>query len=192
MQKNIDCFNKNKYVLVKDAINKNVCSLLTLYALFDENQNFKSEGDGTQVPNAHSKYADPLMESLLVHSWQIIEQNTGLQLSPTYSYYRVYRNGDDLKPHKDRPSCEISATVFLGFQYSKEYSWPIIMDGHSIKMEPGDLVIYRGTELEHSREIFDIGDQESFHVQTFIHYVDKNGPYSEWEFDKRIGIGVKQ
>ena len=39
-----------------------------------------------------------------------MQKETGLQLIPTYSYARIYKKGDILKRHKDRPSCEISTT----------------------------------------------------------------------------------
>ena len=55
-------------------------------------------------------------------------------------------------------------------------------------MDPGDLVIYRGCEIEHWREVFE-APKDSFHVQFFCHYVDANGPYAEWENDKRPFIG---
>ena len=29
----------------------------------------------------------------------------------------------------------------------------------------------------------------SYHIQMFCHYVDVNGPYAEWKFDKRPFIG---
>jgi hypothetical protein len=33
---------------------------------------------------------------------------------PTYSYARIYANGDELKKHRDRPACEVSVTLHLG------------------------------------------------------------------------------
>ena len=44
-----------------------------------------------------------------------MQKETGLDLCPTYSYARLYKkDGDELKRHKDRPSCEISTTINLG------------------------------------------------------------------------------
>ncbi|MDA9954284.1 hypothetical protein N9D61_08205, partial [Planktomarina sp.] len=108
MKTNIKKFEKNGYVIVKSAISNEIRDFVTQYALFDEMQDFTP--DGSQVPKAHSKYGDPAMESLLISLQDVMEKNTGLTLFPTYSFYRVYRNGDELTVHKDRPSCEISAT----------------------------------------------------------------------------------
>lgn len=180
-------FKDKKYCLIKNCINEEIRDFITQYALFDEMQDYTP--DKFQVVSAHSKYADPAMESLLLKLLPLIEENTGLELYPTYSFYRVYRNGDILHPHKDRPSCEISVTVCLNYSYDNaEYSWPIIMDGNEIFMEPGDIVIYKGVELEHSREKF-LPKKHEWHVQAFLHYVDSNGEYSEYKYDKRNSIG---
>jgi hypothetical protein len=183
----IEQFNDKGYTLIKNYLNKDLRDVITQYALFDEMQDFKP--DGFQVPNAHSKYADPAMEAMLLHLHPLMEGETGLSLYPTYSFYRVYRNGDVLKPHKDRESCEISATVCFNYSYDDNlYSWPILIEDNKIKMYPGDIAIYRGVELEHSREEFAPPD-DSWHVQAFFHYVDSNGPYSEFIYDKRQSIG---
>lgn len=186
-----DNFKEFGYCLIKDALNKDIVDIVSNTALFEEIQKF-SPGDG-QVPNAHSSYASPVMESLLLFLHKDIEKNTGLELYPTYSYYRVYRKGDILKPHVDRPSCEISASVCLNYSYDeKKYSWPLIVDNKKINMDVGDLVIYRGMDLNHSREEFCPPDNDDWHVQAFIHYVDANGPHSKLKFDGRQSIGYNK
>jgi len=186
--KNQKLFDINGYVLVRDAISKDLCDFISQYALFDEIQDFTP--DGMQVPDAHSKYGDPAMESLLLKLQPLMEENTGLTLHPTYSYYRVYRNGDELKKHTDRESCEISCTLCFNYSYdSNEYNWPIFVDGHKLDLKPGDLAIYKGTEKEHWRNKFNIPVQNSFHIQGFFHYVNANGPYSQFKFDGRNAIG---
>jgi hypothetical protein len=191
MKKN--SFEQNKYILIENAIEKNLKNFITQYALFDEMQNFmpeKNKGGVGQVPNAHSKYADPAMESLLLQLLPLMQEKTNLKLYPTYSYYRVYRKGDILLPHTDRPSCEISTTVCLNYSYDpEEYSWPIIMDKNTIHMKSGDIVVYRGIDLEHSRDEFMPPYEDDWHVQAFLHYVDANGPYSEYKYDKRNSVG---
>lgn len=182
-------FNNKGYTLIKNALNTELRDVITQYALFDEMQDFTP--DGEQVPGAHSKYADPAMEAMLVHLLPIMEENTGLSLLPTYSYYRVYRNGDVLHPHTDRPSCEISTTVCFNYSYDDSvYNWPIIMDGNKISMSPGDIVIYRGVDLEHARDEF-IPPGDDWHVQAFLHYVDSNGPFSSYKYDNRGSLGEK-
>lgn len=192
LEQNIENFKKNGHCTVKKSISKDILDIVTQYALFDEIQNFRPEHTQghKQVPNAHSVYGDPIMESMLLYLQPIIEKNTGLTLYPTYSYYRIYRDGDELTPHKDRPACEISSTLCFNYDYNdRNFSWPICIENDKIDQEPGDLTIYRGCDLKHHREKLNLGDDEIWHVQGFFHYVDANGPHSDEKFDKRENIG---
>lgn len=184
-------FKENGWLHIKNCLEPLTVDLVTSYARFDEEQNFQPEEDGAQIPGAHSKYADPLMESLLLQLKPIMEKSTGLSLYPTYSYFRVYRPGDTLAPHKDRSSCEVSTTVCFYFDYKEEqdtYSWPIYMDNKPCVMAPGDLIVYRGCDLEHWRDEFK-APKGSWHVQAFFHYVDADGPFESFKFDGRPYIG---
>jgi len=129
-------------------------------------------------------YNDILMDSLLLQKQKIMEEATGKKLLPTYSFWRCYTKYAVLTKHKDRPSCEISVTVFID---GKGPSWPIYVEGTEIHLEPGDAVIYLGCELLHWREEF-LGD---YQFQTFLHYVDAEGSNKEWFRDKKIYWGIE-
>lgn len=188
MNENIKNFKEKGYCIIKNAISQELRDFITQYALFDEMQDFA--GNDQQVPDAHSKYSDPAMESMLLHLLPLMEENTGLKLYPTYSYYRVYRDGDSLEKHTDRNSCEISTTLCFNFSYDKdEYQWPIYMDGYKVVQNPGDMVIYRGIDLEHWREKFQSPNNDSWQVQGFFHFVDADGPNAGWKYDKRTSVG---
>ena len=181
-------FQEKGYCIVKNAISEELRDFVTQYALFDEVQKFNGQGDG-QIPGAHYSYADPAMETVLLHLQKTMQENTGLELYPTYSYYRVYRNGDELTTHKDRPSCEISASLCFNYSYdSLKYTWPIYMEGFKAELNPGDMVIYRGCDLFHWRDPFTY-EEDAWHVQGFFHYVDRYGPYSNFKFDRRDNVG---
>ncbi len=182
-------FKNKKYCVVSSGLSKETIALVTQYALFDESQKYTPEGNDQQVPGAHSKYADPMMESLLLHLQPIIEKHTGLTLYPTYSYYRVYHPGDELKHHVDRPACEISLTISFEFDFKGTLSaWPIYIDGTPIALKPGEMAIYKGIELDHWREKLE-APEGSWHVQAFLHYVDVNGPHADQKWDMRPSIG---
>jgi hypothetical protein len=189
-------FEEKGYCVVKNAISQELRDIITQYALFDEMQNYVPEkefSNSPQVANAHSKYADPAMESLLIHLQKKLEEETKLTLYPTYSYYRIYRPGDDLEIHKDRPSCEISATLCFNYNYNdSKYQWPIFMEGTPIYLSAGDMVVYRGCDLNHWRDLFDLEDECAWQVQGFFHYVDADGPFKEYKYDKRDSIGIKK
>lgn len=188
-----EVFEKNKYVQVKNFLNSDLCAIATRYGTLQSQTKFFPEvGKNAQIPGTHSLYSDTLMEVLLEVSLPHIEKITGKKLFPTYSYYRVYKPGDELKKHKDRPSCEISGTLCLGYYFDdKNYSWPMFIEGTPLHSKPGDIVLYQGCEVEHWREPFDV-NPGCYQVQVFLHYVDQNGPYPEYKFDKRQGLGYSK
>ena len=168
---------QEKYMIVKELLSKEVCKITEQYCLFEMLNNFNPDKPTGQVPGTHFKYGDNMTETLLLHAKPKLESVTGLKLVPTYSYHRVYKPGDILPDHQDRPSCEISATVTIGFKY--------------LQCGIGDAVIYKGCELVHGRDRFEVGEY-SYQVQVFLHYVDANGPYSDsYKYDGRPAIGVK-
>jgi hypothetical protein len=144
----------------------------------------KSHIGDNQIPGSPVAYCDPVMEVILIKALPKVEALVGLALYKTYSYWRMYRRGDILRIHKDRPACEISVTMTIG--YDGPRPWPVYLlnkneDPVKIDLEAGDALIYKGIERYHGRGINNSGRQ----AQVFLHYVDKNGPYSEWKDDKR-------
>ena len=99
------------------------------------------------------------------------------------------------------PSCEISITCCLGYDYKgkDDYNWGMFVGpangkrgekGKHMKMQPGDGVIYRGCEIEHWREPFEVSE-DAWQVQVFLHYVNKNGPYGDLcKYDFRPALGL--
>jgi len=144
------------------------------------NKNFDTQQSNTMDT---CFYSDPIMDSLLLSKQKIMETESGKKLLPTYAFWGTYTKYAVLNKHTDRPSCEISATVFID---SKGPEWPIFMEGKRLTLKPGQALIYLGCELEHWREEF-LGD---YQFQTFLHYVNKDGPNKEWYMDKKIYWGV--
>lgn len=143
----------------------------------------QSTGGDSQCPNATSvMHGELAFDTVLERIWPLVEFSIGEELYPTYSYVRLYRNGDVLEKHTDRPSCEISVTVQLG--RSHHYSWPIHMGGYRYDLAEGDGVIYKGCDIEHWREPC-AGPNGYYSGQAFFHFVKANGPHAEWAGDKR-------
>ena len=157
--------------------------------LFEYTKTIKKDGTfDTQTPFAPSFYGDHEMRKLQIKILPIMEEHSGLKLYPTYNYFRIYNKASILKRHTDRPECEISITINLG--YDGKYSWPIcIKDNndkeHSVELAPGDGLIYHGCDNEHWREPAD--DRVICQSQLFVHYVDQDGPYEDRIFDEKKG-----
>jgi hypothetical protein len=178
-------FAARGYVVQRGVFNSSSLDFYYRYAL-EQAACGQMALDDTQAPRTPSKYADPTMEMLLEKLCPTVERTTGLSLFPTYSFFRVYKEGDVLKRHRDRPSCEISVTLCLG--YDPDDPWPIFVEGPmagtSVTLKPGDALIYRGCECPHWRNAY-AGNHAA---QVFLHYVDQKGPNAEWKFDKRSGV----
>jgi len=140
-------------------------------------------GGDPQIPNSKAAgHGEMATETILEMVWPRLEEALEEELIPTYSYSRLYGNGDELKIHSDRPSCEISVTIQLG--RSHHYSWPIYMAGHRYDLAEGDGVVYKGCDLLHWRKPCD-GPEDYYSGQVFCHFVRANGPYPEFAGDRR-------
>ena len=205
-----------KYKVIKKAVSHELANFCYNYFLlkrdavsFMYKNNITAQSpilgrwDDVQVPGAYSVYADFVMETLLMKVLPVMKEKTGMDLIPTYSYARVYQTGSELKRHKDRPSCEISTTLNLGGD-----PWPIFIDptgsnnvideyknihkpgappGVEITLEPGDMLMYSGCELEHWRKPF----QGKLCGQVFLHYNHANGRFAKSNlYDKRPMLGL--
>ena len=201
----MNLFKEHKYLVIRNAISYELANFAFNYFLMKREatqwmhkNNYVSEytpGFGTwkdeQIPNTFSGYGDTFMETLMMKVLPVMEKHTALKLLPTYSYTRAYKKGDELKRHKDRPSCQISTTLHLGGN-----EWPIYIDptggdnvptGNRVDLKVGDMLVYSGCELEHWREAF----KGNVCVQTFLHYNDANGRFGKENiFDKRPMLGI--
>jgi hypothetical protein len=178
-------FDRNRYAVVKSLLGDPDLSQTYQYVCAITAAGLMKDGDRL-VPHVACRYGDPLTDGLLLKLQPAIEQATGLSLYPTYSYVRLYKNGDALTKHTDRESCEISVTLCLGMK--PDAPWPIHVEGphgsSGIELNPGDALLYRGIECAHWRTAYQ-GDQLG---QLFLHYVDQQGPYAEWKFDRRPSL----
>jgi hypothetical protein len=180
-------FETNKYIHLKYVLSSDFCVQLTneLYELISQKKTYKDP----QCPLSEAIYGAETFDTLLVELLPFFETVCNKNLFPTYSYARLYAPGDELKVHIDRSSCEISATITLGFDGDV---WPIYVgddeeksNSVKINMQIGDAVLYKGTEKYHWREKYIEG---KWQAQVFLHYVDAKGPHKEYIYDKRGGL----
>lgn len=168
-----------KYKKIKNFFSEDEVKLLKTYCDIKSRISIENFDQGKDWGQGF--YGDQIMESMLLNKKDFMSKECGIELLPTYSFWRLYTKFQYLPKHKDRPSCEISVTIMVG---SDGTPWPIYMEDQPVNLEPGDACIYRGCELNHRREEF----QGDWHSQIFLHYVDKKGPYADYKFDKRFRI----
>ena len=205
-------FKENGYIKVENFIDKNMAYFLYNYVIIESKRlSFLNElhpdlimkpnkfygcwgvFDDPQALGDFSRYGCGIFDNLLNLKTEEMSSLTGINLIPQYSYHRLYTSNSELARHKDRPSCEISCTLFLGSNTSnirEEYSWPMYIKRGGepeipINLNPGDIIVYRGCELEHWREPF----KGLNHAQVFLHYNEKDGEYNKI-YDDRPALGI--
>ena len=191
-------FKTKKYSVIKNAIPKIIANCSYHYLLLKREvtnrcikkgiklEHFGSFGD-PMISKSYCHYSDILMETLLVELLPLMKKETKINLVPTYSYCRIYEKEDELKRHKDRKSCAISATLNLGGDL-----WPIFLEpsggvgmkGKKINLKVGDMLIYDGCQLEHWREPF----KGNICGQVFLHY--NNAKDKQFHYDTRPMLGL--
>ena len=145
-------FEKYKFEIVKKAIDKNLANFLFNYLklknkyqiIYKNKISFTvRQINGFLLRYTNSKYIFYLLRPCdgdIVNVFKnTIEKKTKTKLIETYSYARLYKQGDILFRHKDRSSCAISATVNLGGD-----PWPIYLnttnnlaqDGFKVDLTP--------------------------------------------------------
>ena len=204
-----------KYIVVRKILSEEVVKIYYDYMVNKENVcatlienkmiNPFSKAYGffsdLQVRSAYCIYGDLLFDNMLTHLKPRIEKETELELTEMYTYARNYKMRDELERHKDRKSCEISGTINLGGD-----PWPIYIDpnpengyydeennnyissgekGVEVLLEPGDCMLYLGTDCEHWRE--PLLDKSC--SQVFLHYREtKKITNDKWDY--RLGAGM--
>ncbi len=189
-------FEKHGYLVIPNVLTPQVCELIYIQCKMIEEikcyeKNMKTSeillGD-SQVEKSFSYYAPLCCESLCVYLKPVIEKHINKELLPTYTYMRIYYKGADLKKHTDREECEISASLCINM--NSEKPWDFCLTDKtgknvSVSLNRGDLVVY-SRYLEHWRDEYTGIEQ----TQTFLHYVDKNGPYTNRVLDSRKLMGL--
>ena len=195
-----------KPLFIKEFLPQQLLNFLNSYVIMkyaNEEPDFKNiQETGYLIGTA----IDPVMDTLLDMSTSVIENNVGKKLWPTYSYFRIYDKGSDLKVHTDRTACEYTVALCLGcspndkpydlfigeIDLNSDYKYfnrkkegvPLKIE-HKYSMLPNNALIFQGLDKPHWREecIHD-------HYNTvFLHYVDQEGEYADFKYDKREQLG---
>ena len=139
----------------------------------------------------------PPMQAFLWALTPVMETVTGQKLVPTYDYFRIYREGDICRVHRDRAACEHSLSLTL--DYSDDVHWPLEVGragelgppdiftedfgdepNAALAMGVGDAVAYRGVEHRHGRTA---PNPNAWSAHLFLHWVDPDGPFADQAYD---------
>jgi hypothetical protein len=173
---------KNSYAIIDNFISEEQAAFL---AKEIELMHAKYPSDfynDEQCPGSLAIYDMWTFVELLVEKSHFMTSALGEPMLPTYSYARLYKNGEVLKKHTDRGACEVSVTLHLG---SDGVEWPIYFETPdkevvSVSLKPGQAVVYLGCIAPHWRDAYEGSDYR----QVFLHYVRARGENRHCYFDK--------
>tara|TARA_S200002703_G_scaffold120677_1_gene106511 strand:+ start:570 stop:1169 length:600 start_codon:yes stop_codon:yes gene_type:complete len=194
-------------IFINEFLPKQILNLVYSYSIlkYSNQKQFKIDAQTNSLISEHGDY---LMETLMDMSTSVVEQNVGKKLWPTYSFFRIYDKGSDLKIHTDRESCEYTVALCLGADpidqpyeifvgeedetsdykyYNNEEEYKRYRIDHKFPMIPNNAVVFKGMDKIHWREMC----THDHFMTVFLHYVDQEGPYKEFKFDKRNYLGEK-
>src|SRR4051794_3336760 len=199
-------YDTDGYALVEGLISPEIANAFVTALSADLGPGDLPVSQITEFPNLLSRPAFEIYghhyPPMLFFLWGLtpaIRQITGRDLVPTYDYLRIYREGDICRVHYDRPSCEHSLSLTL--DYSDGLAWELDIgkeEGQpsasvdedfggepfaSLGMNIGDAVLYRGTNHRHGRAK---PNPNAWSVHLFLHWVDREGPYGDEAFDRRM------
>jgi len=180
-------FRRDRYVVLRGFLTGFALDAAYEYAR-DAAEGPRATLEDPQVPGTPTLSADPVMETLLVKLNARVERLLEMSLFPTYSFCRVYKRGAVLDEHMDRPACEVSVSLSLGYEAKRP--WPLWVRRKDrptpISLEAGDALAYQGPRILHWRRAFD----GELAAQVFLHYVQQDGEYAHLRFDGRPGLAL--
>lgn len=220
-------FINNRYVVLRDFIPKEITTFaldswktvehnpeLLDAILYKELHDITNNSPKDSIGKSRGGYCSPWGVALNRFLKDKLRGVFDMELGETYSFTRKYERGAYLSAHRDRPACEISTTICLGYKTDDGKPWRIWVDNSRnwvdndnvdllqretqkipnrlrksvpIDLEVGDVLLYQGPNAAHWRDHL-IGDY-SYHV--FCHFYNREGrmaldhPYGKWKgFDK--------
>lgn len=196
-------YNYNNEIVAYKVINLLDAFTINLYNNYLQNIDLKNETENPPdniVYNndsySYGVYSDTLGISLLNTFQPLVEKILKKTVLPSYTYSRIYSKNSELISHRDRPSCEISATVNLYQEHDKREPFYVSKkdkkdsseeDITVINSDIGDAIIFFGQN--DSDGYFHWRDPvNSEHiVQSFLHYVYADGQFTDnaYEWEKR-------
>lgn len=172
---------QNNFLLVPSFISQERAQVLSQkFFILERDNGYVKDA---QAPNSPAIYNFKPFLELLCQKVNDVSALLEEPVLPTYTYARIYKNGEILARHRDRPACEISLTVHIG----GDASWSIGIQKPSgeevdLDLQQGDAMLYLGCTADHWRSTSFSGQNYS---QVFLHYVRSNGPNAWAYFDKK-------
>lgn len=175
-----EIFDSEHYIVAKGLIPLWVIEDLKNF-YYKNRSNFKKENI-RKFLNEHYREQKPGLFKPLDYIHESLTPRVsayiGHPLITTYNTGRAYLRGSEMVSHRDRAQCDISLTMTV---VNDGDNWPIYfksVQGKEVplKTEPGDCIIYKGTDIFHWRD----PNENDFQIQHFFHWISKDTRTGSW------------
>jgi len=172
-------------LLWKDIINRRVLTQTHQQSLLRQ--------DALEI---HGRNYAPLM-AMHWGMTSIVAERASTDLLPSFSYFRLYFGGDICRVHADRPACEVSISLTLGYSDDRPWELSIASNQTSDSLEvsddfgdepytsfitkPGDAVLYYGSRFRHGRPT---ENPNRWSAHLFMQWVTRGGPHEGEAFER--------
>jgi hypothetical protein len=160
-----------------------------------------------QVEGSLARYNHPQYRPIHTGIRLKLEEVIGRKLYNTYFYDRFYKSEMSLHRHADRDACEISVSVHISTDlkepwafriktpdtYTDKKKTQVLVPGEwrDLYLEPGDGVLYKGSERPHERipmpygkQLFGWKKKSCYYHNIFFHYVLADGERAHCYMDR--------
>ena len=172
-------FQKEKYTVVRGILPSAQLAAIQKYFKELRRAGFMLFND-SQVSLRHAIHNDAL--SIYFHEQlaPLVSRVVGEPVKPSYVYSATYVEDAVLEAHTDRPQCEFTMSMQIGYEPELETGevspWALCLDDlRENRIETylanGDALIYKGCELVHYRDALFKKHQST---SVFFHFVPEN------------------
>jgi hypothetical protein len=163
-----------QYAVLRDVIAPLQLAALRGYFRRMDAAGYLVKENGPDNIDRHVMHNEPVSRFAHRQINALINQIVPAPVKPSYSYLSVYQPGAVLPRHIDRPQCVWNLSLLIDNDPEVQASdaWPIFLEvegeAREVRLDMGDAVLYRGTEVPHWREALPAGRRATL---IFCHFV---------------------
>jgi hypothetical protein len=165
-----------QYAVLRDLLHPLQLAALRYYFRLLDQKGYliKEPGRGDLSIDRYIWHNEEVARFIHFQITELLNQIVPEPVKPSYTYLSTYRPGAVLPKHTDRPQCvwNLSLLVDTNPELDLSGAWPIYLEVEGqvkeARLEMGDGVLYRGTEVPHWRNALPDGQTASL---IFCHFV---------------------
>ncbi|MET0647801.1 MAG: hypothetical protein ABW208_14390 [Pyrinomonadaceae bacterium] len=163
-----------QYAVLRDIIAPLQLAALRGYFRRLDEVGYLLQESGKEAVDRHVMHNEPVARFVHQQINALINQIVPAPVKPSYCYLSVYQPGAVLPRHIDRPQCVWNLSLLIDNDPDVQIddAWPIYLEvegeAREVRLDLGDAVLYRGTEIPHWREALPEGQRSTL---IFCHFV---------------------